>query len=371
MISRNGNGNFVSAHYDWILAGIAAVALLAAAAYYALFSDSVKNEICEAKSGLKSEQTKKATIPEVSIIPYAAVTNLTKVQQNANIIHVKAGSLFASERRVLCGNPSCGRAIVLDAAGSGACLCGYSQAVVKVQKVLDTDGDGLPDIWEERNGLNPRDPADAQADKDGDDFTNIEEFRFKTDPQDRNSHPDYLNYVQLVLPLKATYLPFVFIRATKIPSGWRCEFFDAKQKDDYGRRGRTLSATIGEEIGSSGFILRGYEQKEARRDISGGEGMQKTIDVSEAEIERKRDGKRVKSVIAASKKAKPQSVDLQATLVYTRRKTETLEVVPGAEITLSGAKYKVVEIKATAKGAKVTLEDVIHGKKRTFEALEP
>lgn len=371
MISRNGNGNFVTVHYDWILAGVGVLALLASVAYYLLFSDSVQNEIREAKSGLKAEQTKKPTIPEISTADYAAATNLTKVQQNANILHVKAGSLFASERRVLCGNPSCGRAIVLDAAGNGACACGYSQAVVRVHRVLDADNDGLPDAWEERNGLNPRDPADAQADKDGDDFTNIEEFRFGTDPQDKNSHPDYLNYVQLVLPLKATYLPFVFIRATKIPSGWRCEFFDPKLKDDYGRRGRTLSATIGEEIGKSGFTLSGFEKKEEKRDITGGEGMQKTIDVSEAEVERKSDGKRVKTVLAANKKAKPASVDLQATLVYTRRKTETFEVVPGAEVTLSGTKYKVAEIKATAKGAKLTLEDVARGKKRTFEALEP
>lgn len=40
----------------------------------------------------------------------------------------------------------------------------------------DTDNDGLPDAWEKANGLNPNDPADANADADDDGYTNIEEW---------------------------------------------------------------------------------------------------------------------------------------------------------------------------------------------------
>ena len=40
---------------------------------------------------------------------------------------------------------------------------------------VDSDGDGMPDSWEHRNGLNPRDPADGAAvRKDG--YTNLEEY---------------------------------------------------------------------------------------------------------------------------------------------------------------------------------------------------
>ena len=34
----------------------------------------------------------------------------------------------------------------------------------------------MPDKWEQRHGLNPRDPADGPADKDRDGYTNIEEY---------------------------------------------------------------------------------------------------------------------------------------------------------------------------------------------------
>lgn len=49
----------------------------------------------------------------------------------------------------------------------------------------DTDGDGLPDKWEQRHGLNPRDPADGFADKDHDGYTNIEEYLNGTDPNQK------------------------------------------------------------------------------------------------------------------------------------------------------------------------------------------
>lgn len=40
----------------------------------------------------------------------------------------------------------------------------------------DTDEDGIPDVWEVKHGLNPRDPADGNQDRDGDGYTNLEEF---------------------------------------------------------------------------------------------------------------------------------------------------------------------------------------------------
>ena len=46
----------------------------------------------------------------------------------------------------------------------------------------DADGDGMPDEWERRHGLNPRDPADGSADKDGDGYTNLEEYLNGTNP---------------------------------------------------------------------------------------------------------------------------------------------------------------------------------------------
>ena len=48
----------------------------------------------------------------------------------------------------------------------------------------DTDSDGIPDLWEIRNGFNPNSAADADADADGDGISNRDEYVAGTDPLD-------------------------------------------------------------------------------------------------------------------------------------------------------------------------------------------
>jgi hypothetical protein len=47
----------------------------------------------------------------------------------------------------------------------------------------DTDGDGLPDDWEIKYGLDPKNPTDATSDLNGDGYINIEEFINGCDPR--------------------------------------------------------------------------------------------------------------------------------------------------------------------------------------------
>jgi hypothetical protein len=66
-----------------------------------------------------------------------------------------------------------------------------SNAVVVTSTVvgggLDSDSDGVPDIWEAANGLNPY-FNDAALDDDGDGLTNLQEFLAGTNPLDASSN---------------------------------------------------------------------------------------------------------------------------------------------------------------------------------------
>jgi hypothetical protein len=51
----------------------------------------------------------------------------------------------------------------------------------------DTDGDGIPNDWEEEEGLNPNNPVDGGEDQDGDGVPSEQEYVADTNPFDAGS----------------------------------------------------------------------------------------------------------------------------------------------------------------------------------------
>ena len=366
MISRSGKGNFFAAHYEWLAAGVGILALVGAGAFCFLGGDA-EADIEAATVSISGRGKERAAVADADLTGCCRSTNVSKTVELARRIEDRFLGSFASEKRVFCISEACGRAMPekYDEEKNLVCVfCGVTQKVAQVAKPLDADEDGLPDAWEKKYGLNPADAADAAADADGDDFSNLEEYLAKTDPTDAKDHPDYLDSLAIELPLKKTYLPFIFLSAPPVPKSWRCEFFDASRKDSYGRKGVSTSVLIGENIGDSGFVLKSYEKKSEKRAIKGSVN-KRDVDVSEVVIERKRDGKQLTLTVAESRKEKPMSVDVQAKLTYSRRgAVKNFDVVAGSEITLSGAKYTISEIKTVGDGAEITVENGLTGKKR-------
>jgi hypothetical protein len=54
-------------------------------------------------------------------------------------------------------------------------------------ELLDTDADGMPDQWEDLNGFDKNNPADASSDFDGDGYSNLAEYIAGTDPRNAES----------------------------------------------------------------------------------------------------------------------------------------------------------------------------------------
>lgn len=76
-----------------------------------------------------------------------------------------------------------------------------ANAVEGIIYFKDADSDGIPDLIEERWGLDPEDPSDAEGDLDSDGLTNLEEHLRWTDLLDPDTDGDGLDDAQEVLVL--------------------------------------------------------------------------------------------------------------------------------------------------------------------------
>ena len=66
----------------------------------------------------------------------------------------------------------------------------FSLQMTLLPEEHDSDGDGMPDLWERRYGLDPLDPLDGLEDPDEDDLTNYQEYLNGTDPFDPDTDKD-------------------------------------------------------------------------------------------------------------------------------------------------------------------------------------
>ena len=230
---------------------------------------------------------------------------------------------------------------------------------------VDSDNDGMPDVWEIKYGFKQLDPADGNQDADGDLFTNVEEYEAKTNPKDPESHPDYLDSLSIVGDLRTDKLPFWFKSYTPTRDNFRLQFVVAdKQYRQFAEatNGQEVVYTLakwskkGDKV-KSGWRVVKFEKKEERVTRRGA-GQSVVVDASSVDLERVSD----KRVITVKIGVNPVSVEEQMDLQWDRGEGKKLTVAKGSEFALGNRKYKV---KSLRKG-RVTVVDLKTNAEKTI-----
>lgn len=384
MISRAEKKNFLVAHWDWLVAAVGVLALVGAGVFAVVaFGENADDASDAAVRSVAGESGKNGGVEQVGVESYEV--SRKNVAKPALLSELKADEhanfLGSHERRVMCSTEEgtgCGMPIP---EGSKVCpFCSVTQS--EKHSEVDSNANGIPDDIEKEIGLDPqKDLLNEDMDKDG--FTNREELertgflaecakpkkermqlsdlkRLAQPMKDAKIHPDYLDDLAIDR-LEPTLLPFFFQKATPTPNGTRCFFFDAKRKNDYGKKGTTYSVMKGEKIGDTGFVFREYTADESEVAIKGGGGATKKVDRSFVVICRESDRKEVKLLVGEKNKA----IETRAFLVYRRPgSAKDFEVGEGDEIILNLDKYKVSRVSEDS----VTVENTVGGKRRTLKA---
>ncbi|WP_187263953.1 pectate lyase family protein [Pontibacter beigongshangensis] len=93
------------------------------------------------------------------------------------------------------GKPTTKTGIIKDVSEVG----GYPNLTYDPAKVpVDSDGDGMPDQWEIKYKLDPKNPKDGAMDTDGDGYTNLEEYLNGTNPQEKIDYRNLGNNVDTI-----------------------------------------------------------------------------------------------------------------------------------------------------------------------------
>jgi len=361
-----GKENFFKAHWDWLVAVIGIAALGGALAVFVPeMGETPEDAAAEYVSvELNGKKPLHEGVAKADLSVLDAALGRVRTPPKLSEVDPKQSSFLASERRVGCrphegldpkaAKKACRKPIPADATECPFCHT-KQPALVKIE--VDSDNDGLPNEWELQYGFNPNDGRDAAADADGDGFSNLEEFEAKTDPKDKKSHPNYLDFVSAQGALNQTFLQFYFKQANPMPGNtFRLTFQRLGVKSRYDT---TLTAKVGEAIKSpdgkfdTGYVAKNYSVKEIEVPAYKGSKMMKKKKVGSVDIERAKDKKKLTLQEGVSK----IPVETQLDISYDREGGKTFTVFAGAEFEIHGIKYRVLKLESKGGKAVVTIED--------------
>jgi len=184
----------------------------------------------------------------------------------------------------------------------------------------------VPNDWFEKFGLPVQDADALEQDQDGDGFTNLDEWHGRTDPVNKDSHPDYLTKLHLV---SVTEEPFRFIFASWVGDTFALNTLDQSEPTQF--------LKVGDMIRGTGFKIIKFTEKHERNQYG------TSVDVSELLLKHQETDVQV-TLVKEKVATSPQSV---ATFVYTWGGRREFEVRKDQEFSLKPVEeinYKLVDV---------------------------
>ena len=328
---KKGFSVWIKLYYDKVIVVVMLLVLVFSLVYLAVKIGMIKKVQDQHEQKISSYEPKYPEAIPLNSVPYEQALEKLKTPFQ---LAAWSNAVFVPQDRVWCVD--CRMPIHYK-----AMVCTFCKAEQPLDPgedpLWDTDDDGIPDLWENQNKMDPTDATDIYNDNDGDGFNNITEFDAspqtdKTDLKkkhgtDINDAKDFPPPIKLLVVEDIGGTPFNlrFKAKTKMPDG--------SLKFQINLRGnKTIMAKMGDTV--DGFKLVDYDEKIVKENTG---SMIRRVDRSILTVQR---GK--KKILLVKNERVPYT-EYMAKLKFKLDGT-IYEVKVGKEFILKGTKYRVKNI---------------------------
>jgi hypothetical protein len=313
---------WIRVSYDKLILFLTLSGLLVSVVLLLIFLEREKRELAEARWEQPVADCKQVALIDLRDL-HDAIEDVAQPYQ----IEPRATRMMVAEVRTAC--VQCQRPIPFEAVNCPYKNCGVEQPhTTQEQADKDSDGDGMPDEWEKKYGLNPL-LDDADLDLDGDGFTNLEEYLHKTDPTSPHSFPPLLTKLKIVR-IGRMPMPLSFQGVQRLTA----EDVRFTVRDNRNHRDHYIS--LGGKV--EGYEIVGFEPKtvkEMRGNLP--------IEVDRSILRLRKDGREVLLVLGRG----TGQGELMA-LAKSLFNNSELRLHLGSKFTLQDTVYKVIDIQEDA-----------------------
>ena len=103
MIARGDKANFFASHYEWIVAGVGALALAGAAAFFVMsLGEDADAAAADAVRGVERKKPAQLGVEPTDLAPFAAAVRQVRTPALVAEVADRQESFLASEKRVKC-----------------------------------------------------------------------------------------------------------------------------------------------------------------------------------------------------------------------------------------------------------------------------